>query len=381
MSVEPLFRSYFLAGFECSSYVRHDGRRLDLIASTGHDRLVLADYRLAKRHGLETMRDGLRWHLIEREPGRYDFSSLVPMLKAAREADVEVAWDLLHYGWPDDMPDVFSPDFIPRFEAFVRASMRVIAGETNGPPIICPINELSFFAWACGEQGHWDPPHVGRGDELKRHLVRAAIAAVGVVREVAPKARIVWAEPAINVVPQPHQDPEDAERYRLSQYQALDMLSGRVEPELGGDPSFLDVVGVNFYPHNQWYHGEGPTIPMGACNYKPFSTMLAEIHERYGRPLIVAETGAECSGRAAWLHYICDEVRLAAQEGVPVGGICIYPITEYPGWSNDREVPTGLFTAPDAQGRRHVYTPLAAEISRQAALFREARRNPRQSAA
>lgn len=381
MSVEPLFQSYFLAGFECSSYVRHDGKRLDLIASTGHDRYARSDYRLAKRHGFEAMRDGLRWHRIEVAPGRYDFSSLRPMLQAAREAGVEVAWDLLHYGWPDDMPDVFAPDFIPRYAAFVRAAMTVIAGETDGRVTVCPINELSFFSWACGEKGHWSPPHVGRGLELKRHLVRAAVAGVAEIKRVAPQARILWAEPAIHVVPQPHQDPADAEAYRLSQFQALDMLSGAVEPDLGGYPEMLDIVGVNFYPHNQWFHGEGPTIPMGGCNYRPFRQMLAEFHARYQRPLIVAETGAECSGRAAWLHYVCDEVRAAAEVGVPVGGLCIYPITEYHGWSNDREVPTGLFSAPDDRGQRHVHAPLAKEVARQAVLFREARANLRSRAA
>jgi beta-glucosidase/6-phospho-beta-glucosidase/beta-galactosidase len=381
MSIEPLFDSFFLAGFECSSYVRHDRRRLDLIAATHHDRLALGDYRLARQHGMSAARDGLRWHLIETTPGHYDFSSLVPMLRAARHARVEVVWDLLHYGWPDDMPDVFSPRFVERFAAFARAATDVIANESDGRVFVCPVNEVSFFSWACGEKGHWYPPHVGRGDELKRHLVRVAVAGVHAVREVAPEARILWAEPAIHVVHQPHRDPADAEAYRLSQFQALDMLAGREAPELGGHPDLVDVVGVNFYPHNQWYHDDGPTIPLGGCNYRPFRQMLAEFHERYRRPVIVAETGAECSGRAAWLHYVCEEVRAAARAGVPVGGICLYPVTEYPGWSNERPVPTGMFSAPDEHGRRQVDVSVAAEVARQAALFQEFGQGLRRSAA
>ena len=38
--------------------------------------------------------------------------------------------------------------------------------------------------------------------------------------------------------------------------------SGLAEPELGGDPSLVDVVGLNFYPHNQWYL-RGPDDPDG----------------------------------------------------------------------------------------------------------------------
>jgi hypothetical protein len=29
-------------------------------------------------HGIRTVRDGLRWHLIETAPGRYDWGSLLP---------------------------------------------------------------------------------------------------------------------------------------------------------------------------------------------------------------------------------------------------------------------------------------------------------------
>lgn len=79
---------------------------------------------------------------------------------------------------------------------------------------------------------------------------------------------------------------------------------GRIEPELGGDESFVDVLGLNFYPHNQWYYS-GPTVPMGHHEYRPLSDMLLGVWERYGKPMIIAETGAEGSGRAAWLHYVC----------------------------------------------------------------------------
>ena len=39
-----LFRSWFLGGFECSTHRRSDGRRLDLLYSTGHDAHPAADY-------------------------------------------------------------------------------------------------------------------------------------------------------------------------------------------------------------------------------------------------------------------------------------------------------------------------------------------------
>ena len=32
------------------------------------------------------------------------------------------------------------------------------------------------------------------------------------------------------------------------------MLCGRLWPELGGGERYLDIIGVNFYPHNQWFY-------------------------------------------------------------------------------------------------------------------------------
>ncbi|MDP9120121.1 MAG: beta-glucosidase, partial [Acidobacteriota bacterium] len=78
------FRSYWLGGFEGSSQRRNDGRRLDLIATTGHDRFADQDYRRLRQAGLLTARDAVRWHLAEPEAGRYDWSELLPRLRAAR---------------------------------------------------------------------------------------------------------------------------------------------------------------------------------------------------------------------------------------------------------------------------------------------------------
>src|SRR5688500_2929713 len=115
----PTFQSFFLGGVECSTHRRRDGRRLDVIAATAHD-VAAADYAQLAEHGIRTARDGFRWHLIERRPGRYDFSSARPMLRAARETGTQVLWDLLHFGWPDDL-DPLGPAFVRRFARFARA--------------------------------------------------------------------------------------------------------------------------------------------------------------------------------------------------------------------------------------------------------------------
>ena len=78
------------------------------------------------------------------------------------------------------------------------------------------------------------------------------------------------------------------------------------------------------------YFGGG-FIPLGHFAYRPFRNMLTEVYQRYRRPLFIAETGAEGSARAAWLHYVASETAAAQHQGIPVEGLCIYPILDYPG--------------------------------------------------
>ena len=104
--------------------------------------------------------------------------------------------------------------------------------------------------------------------------------------------------------------------------------------------------------------------------------MLEEVASRYGKPLFIAETGAEGSGRPAWLHYVCDEVRQAQGRGADIQGICIYPITAYPGWDNSRHCQVGLFSPVGSDGRRHVFDPLYEELQRQREIFGVDQINP-----
>lgn len=362
------FASFLQGGFECSTHRWSDGRRLDLLKGTGHDRFARQDYEALAGHGLWTVRDGLRWHLIEQRPGTYDWSSFLPMLRAARETGTQVIWDLCHYGWPDHL-DIWDPIFPEAFARFARAAASLVQAETDDIPFWCPVNEISFWAWGGGEIGFMNPGTSGRGPELKRQLVRANLAAMDAVRDVDPRARFVQVDPAIHVAAPPGRSRKrrEAEIYRMAQFEALELLRGIQEPELGGDPEYVDIIGVNYYSNNQWYIGGGTIMP-GSRDYRPFRDILAEYYARYRRPLLVAETGAEGEIRVPWLRYVTREVAAARMAGIPVLGICLYPVLDYPGWADDRPCPVGLLGFADADGTRPVHEPLAEEL-RQLASF------------
>lgn len=362
-----LFNSFFLGGFECSTHRRRDGRRLDLIRTTHHDAYALRDYQALRRHGIATVRDGLRWHLIEQSPGRYDWSSFIDMLRAAGRAGVQPIWDLCHYGWPDEI-DIWSPQFVERFAAFAGSVAALVRDESSGTPYYCPVNEISFWAWAGGDMALFNPSTTRRGMELKTQLVRAALAAADAIHHVDPQARIVHIDPVINVVPKSPRSRARAAHAQQAQFEAWDMLAGMAHPQLGGGMNRLDIIGVNYYSNNQWILG-GRTIKRDHPLYQPLREILAQTHQRYGRPIFIAETGAEGEHRAPWLRYVCDEAYAALESGVPLGGICLYPITDYPGWANNRHCQSGLLGRPDKAGERPVHMDLADELAVQQRRF------------
>src|SRR5215204_5835842 len=152
----PLFESFMVGGFECSTHRIRSGRRLDLIAATGHDRHVRADYQRLRTAGIHTAREGMRWHLIEPSPWRYTFASLLPIVHAVEQIGIQVIWDLCHCGWPKDI-DLFDGAFVERVAAYARAVTRLLQAESGRTPVIAPVNEISFFAWAAGQVGYFHP--------------------------------------------------------------------------------------------------------------------------------------------------------------------------------------------------------------------------------
>lgn len=356
--IAPTFlKSFWMAGFEGASHINSSGKRLDMVHSTQHDALVDSDYAMLREAGIQVARESVRWHRIERG-GRFDFSSLVPMLRAANDHGVQVNWTLCHYGWPDDL-DPFSPAFVRRFARFSAEVARFIADHSIVEPVYSPINEIFFICWAVCHSELMYPYAVnskGRDNELKRQLVRAAIEAIEAVWEADPRAHIIHVDPVIHIIAPPGRPvlEDSARAQRASMFEAWDMLRGSRDEDLGGDPKYLDIIGVNYYHSNQWEYLTSDRLHwhLGDPRRMPLHRLLQEVYERYRVPMIIGETSHVGAGRGQWIREIAGAVSRARQLGVPVEGVCLYPIVDRTDWENDQHWHnSGLWDVePDEKG-------------------------------
>jgi UDP-galactopyranose mutase len=98
---------------------------------------------------------------------------------------------------------------------------------------------------------------------------------------------------------------------------------------------------------------------LGDPRRMPLSQLLKEVHDRYEVPILIGETSHVGQGRGQWILELADEVCKAQQMGVPLEGICLYPIIDRTDWENDHHWHnSGLWDMePDDQGvlRRKLY--------------------------
>lgn len=364
-----MFRSFYLAGFECATGYNVHGEWIDQVAATQHDQHVYEDYELLAQADIHAVREAIRWPLVDRG-GSYDFGSVREFVRAAVKYRFDVIWDLFHYGFPDGL-DLFSDRFPERFADYCYAASRYVQQHTPGPHYFTPINEPSFFAWAGGEVGRFAPHARGRGGELKLWLARAALAGIEALRQGCPGARIVTVDPICHVVPA-SDDPEcieDARHFNEhAVFEFFDMMAGRLHPELGGSRENLDIVGLNYYWTNQWQLGrEGIPLPDDDPRRRPLGDLVRSAYERYGNDVLITETSALGEARAPWVHELSVMAGELLEDCVPLQGICLYPILGMPEW-HDREVWTrmGLWDLEHEQNvlRRKICAPMLDALRR-----------------
>lgn len=353
-----------MAGFECATGLNKSNDWIDQVAATQHERFVDQDYASAAAAGLKTVREGIRWPLVDKASG-YDFKTVVPFVRSALRHDIQPIWDLFHYGYPEDV-DLFSEEFVNRFADYCFEVASFLKNRMPGPLYFTPVNEPSYFAWAGGESAHFAPYLHGKAYELKVQLIRAAIKGIDAIWTACPDAIIVNADPVCRqVVPLDRPDLEEEVRRfnEVAVFEAYDILSGRLLPELGGSLRHLGIVGINYYWTNQWEHGR-PLEPLAQDDERQWSLgdIVRWTWHRYGQELAITETSHWGEQRGPWLKVVANDVAEILKEGIPLRGVCLYPVLGMPEWHVREEwAHMGLWdVTPDISGvlQRSLHKPM-----------------------
>lgn len=319
----------FWALVEDSDFERMKGdevSRIDEIVLTQHDRLLDDDYRLMKAAGTVGVRDSARWYLTNPAPGVYNWEWLDRVVDAAQRHELKLYLDVWHYGYPDWL-NLLDPDAPTHFADFTRQ----IALRYPDLPYWCICNEPSLVAEWSGSHGRWRPFLKNEDrNPMRQQVCKMVIAGTRAVRDVRPDAVMVlpepWAAPTVKS--------ED------EQAAGIDTIIGLRDPELGGEPALIDIIGLN--------HFRDSTLP-------PFHKLILRAKERWNKPLWIAETSGPAVGwtQAEWFWWMLAETRLANAEGAGVNVITWAPGLSMFNWNNDTEqLLNGIWKLDEETGQR-----------------------------
>lgn len=352
-----MLAGFWSGGFEGADHVNAAGLPLDMVRASGHLDQLEGDHARAAAAGFCSVRESIGWRLTEDARGVIDLDRAQRVAQSASRHGLQVVWTLMHYGVPDGL-SLHDDALIERFARFAHEVALVLGTHSARAPVFNPINEISFLAWAASQPHLLHPPHNtvdvddgavrDRGYEVKCRLVRAALLAMRVMKEVEPRCLFIHAEPLVHVVaPRGRLELEElAQTVCGWQWQAWDLLVGKERPDLGGHADSIDVMGVNHYHNSQWELETGQRLDWHARDPRRqrLCDLLQSAWKRYGKPLMLAETSHVGGGRARWLHEMAGEVAEAQRRSVPVEGLCLYPMTDRPDWNEpDRWHRSGLW--------------------------------------
>lgn len=336
-----------MGGFEGADHINGKGDRLDLVRDTGHVDRCSEDYAKLTALGIKTVRESVGWRIAQpTKTSKLDLTRSISLAKAAREHDVQLIWTFMHYGTAEGV-SILNDSFISEFVNYAVQVAEALTPLSVGPPVFNLINEISFLAWATSQTNEMQPyskPKKGaseQGYQTKCRLVSAVLKAMAAIKTISPTARFLHVEPVLHIVsPVDRPDLEElTQEVRSHQWQTWELLRGSQEPELGGFPEALDLMGVNYYYNGQMeVTGKYLDWKLPDPRRAPFSELLKEVWNRYNRPLIISETGHFDADRSAWLNNILSETKRALELNIPIQGLCIYPVMDRPCWHEPTKI-------------------------------------------
>ncbi len=360
----------FIGAFESTYQPSFD---TDVLETTGHVVQSRRDLGLLHALGVTRVRYPIRWHRVEAEAGTYDWAQTDEILTALDDYGITPIVDLVHHtSYPGWMTGGFADE---RFgESYVRYC-EAFAQRYPSTAEYTLLNEPFSTMFLGGHEAIW-PPYT-RGIEafvtLLRNVMPAFTQVSRMYRDLLPEALHVYTDACERHTGEGDEGTQRAALANDRRFFVLDAFLGRVDPvnpyavqiaAAGGDdllalePGVVDVLGLDYYAHNQWHYGLDGPQPLQP-NPPPMAALIVEYAERYDLPCMLSETNIRgyAADRASWLKYTLEQYEAAAEAGIDLRGYCWFPFIDSCDWDSllfrcDGNVdPVGVFWL-DAELRR-----------------------------
>lgn len=371
-SVAPAIE--FIGAFESTYQPAFD---VDVAETNGHVARWQADLRLLASTGVTRVRYPVRWHRIERVRGRYEWRETDEVLGWMRDHGLRPIPDLLHH---TSYPRWLKRGFADR--RFASSYLRYVEAFATRYPWVeayTLFNEPLSTLLLCGDIGVWAPHFRGLKGflTLARNVLPALSEASRAYRDLLPNAQHLYVDTCERATAATPDARPVASRANDRRFFLLDILLGRSldrtrpfvaevlraggEALLSTPAGHVDVLGLDYYAHNQWqYLDAGGRGAPSSPDPVPLSDLITEYWERYRLPCVLGETNIRgfAPDRASWLKYTLEQCEMARDRGVPVEGYCWFPFVDSCDWDsvlvrNDGHVdPVGVFWLDEKLDRR-----------------------------
>ncbi len=358
-------------GFECT--VNRVGNQFfDQSEWNGHSQR-LSDLDLIADLGLKTIRYPVLWeHTAPDNPDEFNWSRSDERLARLRELGIRPVVGLLHHGSGPHYTNLLDPTFPEKLAHYAGA----VARRYPWIEAYTPVNEPLTTARFSGLYGHWYPHHSSNESFFKALVneCRGTILAMRAMREVNPDAWLVQTEDLCKIFSTPalryQADYENTRRWL-----SFDLLCGRIDQnhpfwksllDSGKIPQaelewFLenpcppDIFGINYYLSSERFlderlhyypaHSHGGNgrqafadveavrvLESGLAGYK---TLLAEVWERYHRPIVITEVHNGCTReeQLRWLAQAWEACKQLRQKGVDVRALTVWALIGLFDWN------------------------------------------------
>ncbi|MDQ4090515.1 MAG: family 1 glycosylhydrolase [Actinomycetota bacterium] len=321
--------------------------------TTGHIARWRSDLELLLGCGVDRLRYPVRWHRIQPDRRTFDWRGTDEVLGWMQEQGMRPIVDLCHHmSYPRWLKRGFADRRFP--DAYLRY-VEAFAGRYPWIEEYTLFNEPFTTFLLCGEVGVW-PPHL-QGLKgfltLARNVLPALTAASRALAELLPAGRHFYvdtcerasaATPAAIAHTAMTNDrrffildlflgrPLDADRPFVAE-----VLAAGGEPLFDLEPGRVDVLGLDYYAHNQWQYLDGAGRGVTASpDPGSLADLIVEYHDRYRLPCALGETNIRgfASDRVSWLKYTLEQCEMAEARGVPIDGYCWFPFVDSADWNS-----------------------------------------------